>query len=140
MAQSDAAAVDAPVRVNADLTSLIDRLYDLMVHAYDYPSTSTNASIKSELIAALQSLISLSKHSQDLRLDVPDDVIAYVEQGRNPDIYTREFVEMVQRLNQEWKGRVMAYRMFRDVLAEELRVGMPEVSGEVGKVVRNTGG
>lgn len=140
MAGEGATTQDAPTAVHADLTTLIDRLYNLMLHAYNYPSTSTNSAIKSELIAALQSLISLSKHSEQLQLDVPIDVITYVEHGRNPDIYTREFVEMVQRLNQEWKGRVMAYRMFRDILAEEIKAGLPDLSAGIDQVLSNTGG
>lgn len=67
-------------------------------------------------------------------------MIQYIEQGRNPDIYTREFVELVQKWNQKIGGKCEAMALFRDVLAREIVSAMPEVRGEVERVVRATGG
>lgn len=47
---------------------------------------------------------------------------------------------MVQRGNQDLKGKKEAFAEFRDVLAREMRSAMPEVRGEVERVVRATGG
>ncbi|KAJ4304007.1 RNA polymerase II mediator complex subunit [Collariella sp. IMI 366227] len=52
---------------------------------------------------------------------IPEPLIEYVEHGRNPDIYTREFVELVRRMNQYSRGKAHAFRDFRDVLAEGMR-------------------
>lgn len=63
---------------------------------------------------------------------VPPDILAYIEEGRNPDIYTREFVELVQRANGYLKGKSEAWASFANVLAEEMekaRVG----DGEFGE-------
>lgn len=68
----------------------------------------------------------------------PVDVIHYVEDGRNPDIYTREFVELVVRQNQVLNGRKKAYREFRDVLAREIETAFPELGKEVGEVLQKT--
>ena len=57
---------------------------------------------------------------------IPPDIIAYVEEGRNPDIYTREFVELVQRRNVYLRGKIEAFKGFAGVLEEEmLAVGVP---------------
>lgn len=63
-----------------------------------------------------------------------------MEDGRNPDIYTREFVELVQKGNQYLKGKAEAFESFRDVLAREMEGAMPEVGEEVRRVVDATGG
>lgn len=63
-----------------------------------------------------------------------------MEDGRNPDIYTREFVELVQKGNQYLKGKAEAFESFRDVLAREMEGAMPEVVEEVRRVVDATGG
>lgn len=55
-----------------------------------------------------------------------------MEDGRNPDIYTREFVELARRGNEALKGKSEAFAAFRDVLAEEVRRGV----GGGGEVVR----
>lgn len=63
-----------------------------------------------------------------------------MDAARNPDIYTREFVELVQRGNQDLRGKREAFAGFRDVLAREMRGAMPECRGEVDRVVLATGG
>jgi mediator of RNA polymerase II transcription subunit 10 len=63
-----------------------------------------------------------------------------VDNGRNPDIYTREFVELARRGNQLMKGKMAAYADFRDVLAGEMGRALPEISEDVGRVLEATGG
>jgi hypothetical protein len=46
----------------------------------------------------------------------------------------------VQRGNQDLKGKKEAFADFRDVLAREMRSAMPEVRGEVDRVIQATGG
>jgi hypothetical protein len=71
---------------------------------------------------------------------LPREVIQYVEDARNPDIYTREFVELVAKSNQLMNGKRRAFRRFRDVLAEQIEAGFPELREAVSKVQENTGG
>lgn len=47
---------------------------------------------------------------------------------------------MVQKGNQYLKGKAEAFESFRDVLAREMEGAMPEVAGEVRRVVEATGG
>lgn len=71
-------------------------------------------------------------------IQLPPEIIDYVDAARNPDIYTREFVELVQRGNQDLKGKREAFAGFRDVLAREMRSAMPECRAEVDRVVAAT--
>jgi len=73
-------------------------------------------------------------------IQLPPEIIDYVDAARNPDIYTREFVELVQRGNQDLKGKKEAFGSFRDVLATEMRSAMPECRREVDRAVLATGG
>ena len=63
-----------------------------------------------------------------------------MDNGRNPDIYTREFVEGARRSNQLMKGKMEAFSSFRDILATEMGKAMPELREDVGKVLEATGG
>ena len=71
---------------------------------------------------------------------VPPELLEYVENGRNPDIYTREFVELVRRGNQLMRGKTRAFATFRDVFAEQVAAAMPELREDVEGVVGATGG
>lgn len=64
----------------------------------------------------------------------------YVDNGRNPDIYTREFVELARRGNQQLAGKMTAFGAFRDVLAGEMGKALPELREDVRRSVKLTGG
>jgi len=88
----------------------------------------------------IQNLVQLSQTARRLPTRIPLDIIEYVEQTRNPDIYTREFVELVMRYNQQLKGRTEAFGNFRDILAREMASAIPEIRNDVMQVVEITGG
>ncbi|RWA08722.1 hypothetical protein EKO27_g6358, partial [Xylaria grammica] len=71
---------------------------------------------------------------------VPPELVQYVDNGRNPDVYTREFVELVRRGNQLMRGKQSAFASFRDVLAGEIENAMPELRDDAARVVAATGG
>jgi hypothetical protein len=75
----------------------------------------------------------------------------YVEDGLNPDKYTRRFVNTLMKDNQYVNGKIDAVQVnlweevskfqdFRDVLAEEIRKEFPELGSDVDAVIENTGG
>ncbi|KAK3713024.1 RNA polymerase II mediator complex subunit [Vermiconidia calcicola] len=71
---------------------------------------------------------------------IPVEVIDYVEKSRNPDVYTREFVELVMRYNQQLKGRSEAFASFRDILGEQIVTAIPDMRDDVRRVVQASGG
>lgn len=88
----------------------------------------------------MQNLCTLSKAARRLPTHLPLEIIQYVEGSRNPDIYTREFVELVMRYNQQQKGRSDAFGIFRDILGQEIMSAIPDIKDEVEKVVQASGG
>lgn len=121
--------------------SLTQALTTLTSHTADAPSTTTTTNdpqSQSQAQAADNEVDASDPPASTINL--PPEIIDYVDSARNPDIYTREFVELVQRGNQDLKGKMEAFAGFRDVLAREIRGGMPECSSEVGRVLDATGG
>lgn len=86
-----------------------------------------------------QNLVKLSQTAPSVHIDIPPEVTAYVENSRNPDVFTREFVETVQRMNQMLKGRSDAYRLMRDTLAKDIISAIPALKEDVIRVVESTG-
>lgn len=130
----------------------------LIVQSYDYHGPNTAQAMTAEMYQCsilqiltnladfgrskllIQNLLSLVQTSRRLPIGLPPEIIDYVERSRNPDIYTREFVELVQRLNQQLKGRSQAYADFRDILAKEMTTAFPDCQEEIKKTVESTGG
>jgi len=126
--------------VDDQLRSIISSLYMLLVQAHEYQGQDTQRAMSTEIRTLVQNLQSLSLTAQRLPTHLPLDVIRYVEGSRNPDIYTREMVELCMRYNQEQKGRAEAYSSFRDILASKIAVGIPDIKDDVKAVVEAAGG
>lgn len=109
------------------------------------PTREVLAAQLTQLSSALQAVGRLADAAQAVDggrglADVPLELITYVDGGRNPDIYTREFVELVRRENQLMRGKARAFGSFRDVLAREIASANPELRDDVAAVVAGTGG
>ncbi|KAK2812629.1 RNA polymerase II mediator complex subunit [Emmonsiellopsis sp. PD_5] len=153
----------APITLNAidnDLKDVIQHLFEIQSAVHGYLGPETQQELVRKIKSLTLSLSTLSEHSRPdpsfppsttaPRINDPDpalhtvqlppEIIDYVDAARNPDIYTREFVELVQKGNQDLKGKAEAFASFRDVLAREMASAMPECKGEVERVVRATGG
>ena len=71
---------------------------------------------------------------------IPPEVTEYVEGSRNPDIFTREFVETVQRMNQMLKGRSDALLFLQEQIAWQLGNAMTELKPDIERAVEASGG
>lgn len=155
--------------ITGQLKDVIQILYESMIQVANYdahtaPATATNGNLTpsrslpssstspptrevlanqlSQLSTALQAVHRLASDpaAANNLPDVPRELITYVDGGRNPDIYTREFVELVRRENQLMKGKMDAFGSFRDILARELATANPELKEDVARVVVATHG
>jgi mediator of RNA polymerase II transcription subunit 10 len=88
----------------------------------------------------IQNLLKLSRTAPDVHVDIPPEVTNYVENSRNPDIFTREFVETVQRMNQMLKGRSDALQMLQEQIAWQLKHVIPDLKDDVNRAVESSGG
>ncbi|KAI8952040.1 transcription factor subunit Med10 of mediator complex-domain-containing protein [Xylaria longipes] len=136
------------------LKDTIQSLHNIMVQVTAYDSTTTTTTstsspssrasrdvLAAELTALSRSLQTVHRTATARTLpQVPPELVQYVDGGRNPDVYTREFVELVRRGNQLMRGKQSAFARFRDVLAGEIESAMPELRDDAAKVVAATGG
>ncbi|KAI4614459.1 RNA polymerase II mediator complex subunit [Alternaria novae-zelandiae] len=132
----DAAIID----VEGQLKDIVQNLYNLIVQAYDHHGSKTQEAIRREIQSLVQNLVKLSRTAPSVNINIPPEVMSYVENSRNPDIFTREFVETVQRMNQMLYGRVDAYRALQEQLALHVSSAIPELREDVTSVVESTGG
>ncbi|OJD14976.1 hypothetical protein AJ78_04731 [Emergomyces pasteurianus Ep9510] len=153
----------APVTLSGidnDLKDVIQHLFEIQSAVHGYLGPETQQELVRKIKSLTLSLSTLSEHSQPdpssspsqttprindpdpplQSVQLPPEIIDYVDAARNPDIYTREFVELVQRGNQDLKGKAEAFASFRNILAREMMSAMPECKVEVERVLRATGG
>ncbi|KUJ21024.1 uncharacterized protein LY89DRAFT_638795 [Mollisia scopiformis] len=131
--------------VEQQLRDVIQDLFQIMVqvNSYDTATHSSNTVLQNSVKTLHSSLLKIYKTANNPTVNlphIPPELIQYVDNGRNPDIYTREFVELGRKGNQLMKGKKEAFGSFRDVLAEEMCNVFPEMRSDVEMVVKATGG
>ncbi|ATY63782.1 mediator of RNA polymerase II transcription subunit 10 [Cordyceps militaris CM01] len=130
--------------IEQQLKDIIQDLYQVMVQVstYDSMGRPSKEVLSNEIKTLSRSLNTLhtTASAPHALPSVPPELLEYVENGRNPDIYTREFVELVRRGNQLMAGKMGAFGSFRDVLAHNMATAMPELRDDVARVLDATGG
>ena len=70
---------------------------------------------------------------------IAPEIIEYVDDGRNPDIFTRDFVELVQRGNSVINGKQKAFKDFSKVLAKEFKDNLDGMDDEIDMIMGDAG-
>ncbi|KAH3674915.1 hypothetical protein WICPIJ_009424 [Wickerhamomyces pijperi] len=116
-------------QTTTSLSYLIESFIELGILTHDFEGTDNSRdglTFKlNETISQLDQIRSSSKQLQNV--PIPLDVLRYIEDGRNPDVYTREFVEATKRSNQYLKGKMEGFGLLRDVLAQKIEAEFPEL-------------
>lgn len=129
--------------IDDKIKDVIQNLYEFQQHIHAFRPEQQNGMLtKVDHIAG--SLKELHAASQDetnpiQHIRVAPDIIDYVDAGRNPDIYTREFVELVQRGNSVMKGKQKAFRDFSRIFAKALKDNFDGMDDEVDTIMRHAG-
>lgn len=127
-------------RAAEHLRQIISKLYLVLVQAHDFQGAGTKNSMSTLIKELIQTLQELTRTSRRLPTTVPIDLIQYVEEKRNPDVYKRQIVELVMQYNQMQKGRAQAFADFRDILGREMMSAIPDIRDDVRTVLEASGG
>lgn len=125
--------------IASNLQLLVESLIELGVMVHDFqgmPQSHTALTHKTNQVVSLLSGLTNSPFAQ--QYPIPLDVISYIEDGRNPDIYTREFVEVTAKTNARLKGKMEAFQKLRDVLGDKLVQEFPHLSDAVDNIKSRT--
>ncbi len=83
----------------------------------------------------------LAEQRESLAAEVPVELLKYIDEGGNPDVFTAEAFRRAHRGNQLAKGRVQAFAQLRRAPARRVRLGLrsalpmrpfPGLSGSMG--------
>merc|ERR1712172_40522 len=77
-----------------------------------------------QVVKDLQAIDKLRPSVADI--SVPMEVFDYIDSGRNPQLYTKDCMEKAHSKNEEIKGKIDAYRMFKARLLLELTHVFPK--------------
>ncbi|ESN97621.1 hypothetical protein HELRODRAFT_85402 [Helobdella robusta] len=76
-----------------------------------------------QLVIGLQEIDKLRSLVQDVQ--IPSDVFEYIDEGKNPQLYTKDCMEKSLAKNEEIKGKIEALKKFKSLLVVELSKVFP---------------
>jgi mediator of RNA polymerase II transcription subunit 10 len=129
-----------------EIRQVVNTLTDIQTLTHGYLPETQNILVDrlTELTESLSTLKTLTSPTESTSNPIHDvavapEIVDYVDDGRNPDIFTRDFVELVQRGNAVINGKQAAFRDFTENYAQKLKEGIPGVSRQVDRVLDNAG-
>jgi mediator of RNA polymerase II transcription subunit 10 len=134
------------IAVYNKIRQIVNTLTDIQTLTHGYLPETQNILVDrlTELTESLSTLKTLTSPTESAsnpihNVAVAPEIVDYVDDGRNPDIFTRDFVELVQRGNAVINGKQAAFRDFTEIYAQKLKEGIPAVSRQVDRVLDNAG-
>ncbi|GFY44788.1 mediator of RNA polymerase II transcription subunit 10 [Trichonephila inaurata madagascariensis] len=76
-----------------------------------------------QMVTYMQEIDKCKNQVQDIQ--VPLEVFEYIDQGRNPQLYTKDCMEKALNKNEVVKGKIDSYRRFKSLLLVELSKVFP---------------
>lgn len=126
------------------VAAIVESFIELGVSVYDFPGTPeatqgmvTNLKRNVDRLKQLNQQ-SNNPNSQLGNINVPLEVLQYIEEGRNPDVYTREFVEAIRRSNQYQRAKMHGLKQLRNTLADKIVEEFPDMELQVKDIIRRT--
>lgn len=111
------------------LQALVESFIELGVLVHDNQGTQqSHTALTHKTNQVISQLSGLTNSPFTQQFPVPVDVLTYIEDGRNPDIYTREFVEVTAKTNARLRGKMLGFQKLRDVLGEKLVEEFPRLA------------
>lgn len=111
--------------LETQLDSFIENVRQIKIIVGDFQPQGQQV-LNQKIQAMVHGLQELDKmKSQVGDVHVPLEVFDYIDQGRNPQIYTKDCIEKALTKNEQVKGKIDAYRKFKSHLLTELSGSFP---------------
>lgn len=109
------------------LERLLWKIQEMEATVKLYPANGAEL-IEDRLYKFLEDLRSLKQLSEPMSNRIPIDLLRYVDEGGNPDLYTKEMFKAAVRDNQLVKGKVTAVKSLYDSILTEVEALNPDAT------------
>ncbi|XP_053672378.1 mediator of RNA polymerase II transcription subunit 10 [Anopheles nili] len=110
------------------LEMFIENVRQIRIIVSDFQPQGQNV-LNQKIQSLVTGLQEIDKLKNQIDVNVPLEVFDYIDQGRNPQLYTKDCIDKALTKNEEVKGKIDSYRKFKSNLMKELSDTFPvEVS------------
>ncbi|KAI1304071.1 Mediator of RNA polymerase II transcription subunit 10 [Mortierella claussenii] len=130
------------------LQELIECLLELSITVYDFQSES-NTLVHQKIQELIAQLSDIEGFKDKLDMMVPWEVLSYIEDGKNPDLFSKSFVEAVAGENQFTNGKITALKAsfcieglvsFESALTQNLGLTFPDEMMDYDRILKDLEG
>ncbi|KAJ3386579.1 hypothetical protein HDU92_002391 [Lobulomyces angularis] len=114
-------------KIENQILKLLDAQYKLSLTIHDFQSSAVLHERVNNLIIELRNLDNLKNLSN---LKIPPQLIEYIHNNKNPDIYSKQLFQSLADKNQKTSGRINAIKNFELELLKQIKVNFPELNLE----------
>ncbi|KAJ7297078.1 hypothetical protein O6H91_05G081500 [Diphasiastrum complanatum] len=123
------AASREPREAMEDTVSSIEKTLALLhqlhcsVSSFSLPSQLL---LLERLNGVVKELMTMQSSAQECNLQIPIEVVSFIDEGRNPDEFTKGLLNNCIQRNQSTRGKVDSFKSLRKHLLEEIEEAFPE--------------
>lgn len=104
----------------------VENVRQLGIIVTDFQPQSGQAVLNQKLGQVVSSLKDIDKLKDGIQnVQLPIEVFEYIDSGKNPQFYTKDFMERALVKNEQVKGKIDYYKTFKNTLVEELKKVFP---------------
>ncbi|XP_055607830.1 mediator of RNA polymerase II transcription subunit 10 [Uranotaenia lowii] len=106
------------------LEMFIENVRQIRIIVSDFQPQGQNV-LNQKIQSLVTGLQEIDKLKNQVDVNVPLEVFDYIDQGRNPQLYTKDCIDKALTKNEEVKGKIDAYRKFKNNMLKELDETFP---------------
>ncbi|EAA11572.2 mediator of RNA polymerase II transcription subunit 10 [Anopheles arabiensis] len=106
------------------LEMFIENVRQIRIIVSDFQPQGQNV-LNQKIQSLVTGLQEIDKLKNQIDVNVPLEVFDYIDQGRNPQLYTKDCIDKALTKNEEVKGKIDSYRKFKSNLMKELSETFP---------------
>uniref|UniRef100_A0A182NH26 Mediator of RNA polymerase II transcription subunit 10 n=1 Tax=Anopheles dirus TaxID=7168 RepID=A0A182NH26_9DIPT len=106
------------------LEMFIENVRQIRIIVSDFQPQGQNV-LNQKIQSLVTGLQEIDKLKNQIDVNVPLEVFDYIDQGRNPQLYTKDCIDKALTKNEEVKGKIDSYRKFKSNLMKELSDTFP---------------
>ncbi|KAJ3221400.1 hypothetical protein HK099_003547 [Clydaea vesicula] len=118
-------------KIENQILKLLDAQYKLSLTIHDFQSSAVLHERVNNLIIELRNLDNLKNLSN---LKIPPQLIEYIHNNKNPDIYSKQLFQSLADKNQKTSGRINAIKVYIGLLLPVVQVNDVELVFAVTKI------
>lgn len=113
-------------QLESQIEILVENVRQLGIIVSDFQPQTGQPVLNQKINQVVSSLKDIDRLKDSIEnVQLPREVCEYIDSGKNPQFYTKDYMERALNKNEEVKGKIEYYKKFKKLLFDELTTIFP---------------